>query len=539
MIAGPIRRHAGLVAFLALMVPLTVAFCWHDVIASLGDDSVSYIAMARHLSPWSGDALVEPWLRYYSHFPPLFPLLLALTGGAWNFFAGHMLVAACAVLAATMVYAYGAARFASPRGGLLLAIVFVLLPTAWISVTGILSEPLYLALSLAALAWHEKHGEDRILVLGLLVAAAFMTRVAGIALLAAYTVQLVVNAISRRERPALRTLLPLAIPVALQFTWMALCPPLESRGYQTDLLSILGHWLDEPARVAARSWDSLTGAWVSSFTADSEEPVELRVLFGVIALLGIAGAVRGALRNRLDSWYMLAGLAMLALWVFSEDNQRRLLYPLVPLMLAHAAEALGALVASIRDPARARVGTIAGAALVMALSVPATFLVLQKSLDREPFVAGFGYSPAAITDYYTTVNVKSARALAWRHAAVLAGLEALDRATPQGARVMWVRPEYVAILGRRESTPWYYSWDRATLAREIRRSGATHVVAARLFKSDLAGGEGDAYAAFALDTPRYLRNVLVVPGPQPGVPEFVLLEVDAQALEQALAEAPR
>jgi hypothetical protein len=362
-----------------------------------------------------------------------------------------------------------------------------------------------------------------------------MTRVAGVALLAAYAAHLIARAASLRERPRLRSRLPIAVPMALQLVWMVLRPPLESRGYQMDLQSILGHWMDEPVRVATRSWSALSGGWVSSFTGDSEEPAQLRFLFGVIAAMSIAGAVRGALRNRLDSWYVLASLAMLVLWVFSEDNQRRLLYPLLPLMLVHAAEALAALVESIRDAARARLGMLAGAALVVALSAPATFLVFQKSLDREPFVAGFGYSPAAMTDYYTTVNVKAARALAWRHAAVLAGLESIDRATPPGARVMWVRPEYIAVLGRRDSTPWYYSWDRATLAREIRRSGATHVVAARLFKSDLAGSEGDAYAAFAIDTPRYLRTVLVVPGPQPGVPEFVLLEVDAKGLEQALA----
>ena len=534
MSAGLLRRHAPLVALLAIVAPLAIAFCWHDVIASLGDDSVSYIAMARHLSPSSHDALVEPWLGYYSHFPPLFPLLLAATGGAWNFFAAHMLVAACAIFAVAMVYAYGVTRFGTARAGLSLAIVFVLLPTAWISVTGILSEPLYLALSLAALAWHGKRDEDG-LVLGLLFAAAFMTRVAGIALLAAYAAHLVVRALSLRERPSLRSLLPIALPAVLQLVWMALRPPLESRGYQADLQSILGHWIDDPARVAAKSWHALSGGWVSSFTADSEEPFGLRVLFGMIAAMGLAGAIRGALGNRLDSWYVLASLAMLVLWVFSEDNQRRLLYPLVPLMLVHAAEAMAALVQGLRDPARANLGMVAGAALVITLGAPATFLVFQKSADRVPFVAGFGYSPAAMTDYYTTVNIDRARALAWRHGAVLAGLESIDRATPPGSIVMWVRPEYVAILGRRESTPWYHSWDRATLAREIRRTGATHVVAARLFKSDLEEGEGDAYAAFAVDTPRYLHTVLAVPGPQPGVPEFVLLEVDAKGLEQALA----
>ena len=532
------KRHAGLVALIAVVAPLAAMFCWHDVIASIGDDSLSYVALARHLSPFSGDALVEPWVRYYSHFPPVFPLLLAFTGGAWNFLAAHMLVAACAVFAAAMVCICGAMRLGSERAGLGAAVVFLLLPTAWVSILGILTEPLYLALSLAALAWHERHPEGRntrdALVLGLLIAAACMTRVAGVALIAAYVAHVVIGVIVRRERPAMRAFLPIAIPVAFQLLWWILRPPLQSRGYQMDLQAILGNWFTDTGRVATISWNSLSGAWVSSFAGDSSEPLWRRIAFAAICVAGFAGAVRGAMRNRLDSWYTLATGAMLVLWVFNEDNQRRLLYPLVPLLLVHAAEMLEALVQRFKDVVRPSLAMPAAAAFVVALSAPATLLVFQKSLDRVPYIAGYGYSPAAITDYYTTVNVTTARGVAWRLAAVLAGLESIGRETPPGSRVMWVRPEYIAILGKREAVPWYYSWDRATLAREIKRTGTTHVVAARLFKSDLAGSQGDAFAAFAIDTPAYLRAVSKIADPA-GTEEFVLLKVDTQELERAIA----
>ena len=528
------RRHLGLAVLLAIAAPLIFAFCHHRVVASLGDDSVSYLVLARFLSPFASDPLTAPWAGYSSHFPPLFPLLLAFTGGAQDFLVAHLAVAACAVVALAMVYAYGALRFESAAAALLLAISFLLLPTAWISVNGILSEPLYLALSLGALVYHERRVEKNgsgpsYVLFGLLLASAYLTRVAGIALLAAYTAHGVAGAISRRKLPSPKEFLPILIALALQGLWIGLRPPLQSNGYEVDLRTILDHWVADPGHVASISWNSLWGGWISSFTAHSDAPPAMRIVFGLAGILGIAGAVCGARRNRLDSWYVLASLAMLFLWVFNEDNQRRLLYPIVPLLLVHAAEALVGGVA--RFPARVRLAMLGTMLLVPLLSVPASLLVLERSSDRAPLVPGFEYSAATMTEFYTTSSPAQANALAFQHAAVLAGLQSLEKATPAGSRVMWMRPEYVALLGRREGVPWYFSWDRATLAREIRRTGTTHLVVTRLFKSDLAGRGGDAFAAIAIDTPGYLRLSMLIRSPGSGAEEFVLLEVDRAALD--------
>jgi hypothetical protein len=107
--------------------------------------------------------------------------------------------------------------------------------------------------------------------------------------------------------------------------------------------------------------------------------------------------------------------------------------------------------------------------------------------------------------------------------------------TPPGARVMWMRPEYVALLGHRAGTAWYHRWDRPTLAREIRRTGTDYLIAARLFKSDLAGDDGDAFAKLALDPPPYLHAAMVIASDNADQ-EFVLLQVDQAALDLYLAK---
>ena len=74
----------------------------------------------------------DDWAKYHSHFPPLFPLLLVITAGAQSYLAAHLTVAVCTVVALAFVY-----RFA--------ALLFLLSPSAWIQVSGILSVPLAFA----------------------------------------------------------------------------------------------------------------------------------------------------------------------------------------------------------------------------------------------------------------------------------------------------------------------------------------------------------------------------------------------------------
>ena len=118
-------------------------------------------------------------------------------------------------------------------------------------------------------------------------------------------------------------------------------------------------------------------------------------------------------RNKLDAWYVAAlSLGVVYGWVFSEDNTRRLLYPILPLLLFYAGQAVadGCMRLGRRQWAPAAVGA---AGLVMALAcVPAIALVAQKALDRAPAFPGSAWRMSDITDYYTTLNLQRSRAIA-------------------------------------------------------------------------------------------------------------------------------
>ena len=95
-----------------------------------------------------------------------------------------------------------------------------------------------------------------------------------------------------------------------------------------------------------------------------------------------------------------------------------------------------------------------------------------------------------VTPYYTTLAVSGSRHAAAQHAAVLGGLEALQSVTPEDARVMWVRPDYVAVMGKRRGVAWYYGWDRAEFLRQVASTRTDYLVVSSLLKTDMR----DAFA---------------------------------------------
>jgi hypothetical protein len=318
--------------------------------------------------------------------------------------------------------------------------------------------------------------------------------------------------------------------------WLLWRPGAGEDQYHKTFSLLVDAWTRHPLATMSASANYLLGGWIMSFTADADVSAPARVVLAVVALAALAGTIGNVLRNRLDGWYVLASLALVFAWVFEEENMRRLLYPLMPLLLIHAGEFVLALCRRAGlDQQRAKV-LLATAAFPAFLCIPAMLLVFEKSRDTGPLVAGSRYAAADITDYYTTLNRSRSRAVAASHAAVLSGLQGLRESTPPGARVMWVRPEYVALLGERAGVPWYFRGDRRSVALAIRDAGVDYVIVSAIYKADLAGGDGDPIARLEGIT-AFARPVQVILNAVTGKEEFALLKVDRALLDRAL-EAP-
>jgi 4-amino-4-deoxy-L-arabinose transferase-like glycosyltransferase len=529
-------------ALLACVGPLLLAFAWQGGLASLGDDSASYLVVAQAFS--RNNSSILPWVGYHTHFPPLFPLALSLAGGSGNFLVAHALVALFAVGSLVLAYRFVLVDTGRRSAAFAVVVAFMLCPTAWISAKAVLSEPMFLFASLAALAYHQSQLADargtwqQWSILGLLLAAAVLTRIVGATLVAALVVYLGVRGLRERRWVASHELALAVVPsIALLGLWRLLRPIAAQDSYERVSTAMAQSWTYGTGFMASMSANSVLAGWVASFTAEAGVGAAATAATIVVAILAAIGLVLRLARNRLDAWYVAISLGVVYAWVFSEDNTRRLLYPLLPLLLLYAGQAVAEGCARLgrRQWIPAAIGV---AGLVMALAcVPATALLAQKALDRAPAFPGSEWRMSDITDYYTTLNVQRSRAIAGKHVTVLAGLEAIRRSTPTDARIMWMRPEYVALLGRREGLAWYYAWDPKRLAQEVRAQRIDYLVVAYLHKTDLSGQNGDPSSTLS-QVSEYAEPKMALSNPVTGGVEFVLLYVDRARLDAWIAAHP-
>jgi hypothetical protein len=173
---------------------------------------------------------------------------------------------------------------------------------------------------------------------------------------------------------------------------------------------------------------------------------------------------------------------------------------------------------------------MAAGALPLAMCVPAAVLLFQKSLMREP-VPGTAYAYADITEYFLYVNEAQARFIAGGSLATFAGFDAVAAVTPPQAKVMWMRPEYVALLAHREAIPYLNDWDGLALAREIQRSNTDYVIFAEMYKVDLNMTMRHPREVLA-DVPNYSREVITIVNPVSRLREFSVYEVDRPRLAE-------
>ena len=495
----PAYATGAFVLLMLVAIPAIVHFAASDDVATAGDDSIAYLMLARHILD-AADPVNREWVGYQAHFPPLFPLLLASTGGAFNLATAHAVVAAFAVLSLGLLYRYASRVLEGNAAGLLVVALFLLTPTAWISIRGILSESAYLFCSLLALLYHEARLRDREagtgqwLLFGMMLGAAAMMRSAGVLLLLAYVAHFAALAAQGRAPRVSRALLPLLPVAAMAALWLLWRPRPEGFSYGSVPEVVNQLLIADPLRFLASCAQVTFGGWLRSFTADSDVHWLPKAAFALVGAAGIAGAVLRARRHHLDGWYVLASLPVIFLWFFSEDNTRRLLYPLVPLAILHAAVFVAFACGRMASRRRARILAAAAVVLPALLCLPAWLVVQGKSRDGEEIHAGSGFRYSEITDYYTRLPVAQARAAAAKEAAVLGALESLRVVTPPGSRVMWARPDYVAVLGGRQGVAWYYRWSRKDFLRGLQQ--ADFLVISTILKLDMDGARVDEAIRF-------------------------------------------
>ena len=374
------RRTAPWLVPVALVVGhLLLAWLSASPTIHTGGDNAAYMSLARSLA--ADGAYVEEWhpgAPPHSKYPPLYPALMALMilmgAKAWGTFKAASVLFTGLAVAACYLWVRKAR---GPRAAVAVTTLFAVAPAVLFSAQWILSDPLFLFLTLACL-WLLTPGRDapiHWLLLGAVAAmAAYFTRSAGLPLVVAVAVWL---ALQKRWKLLGVFAGVFAVPGLLwqqragsdyvsEFWLVQPYVPDLGRVGPVDLLE----------RVSANLWTYVTEYVPTGLTG--LEGVPAGVLGVVVAVLAAAGWIR---RVRAgpgvgEIFFLLYAVLVLA-WpaVWSGD---RFALPLFPLLLLYAGESLALGFRGWRERNRETEGSIGRSpwpARAVVVAVASTFLI--------------------------------------------------------------------------------------------------------------------------------------------------------------------
>ncbi len=476
----PAAAELGAAALTAAFAAASAMFVWQPTLATFADDSVSYLVMAQVFSPYgaASPAVAVAFARE-AFYPPLFPLVLALAGGAHDIAWAHALVALLLAAALPLAYRLGV-RWLASRGAALAALACIAFaPSLWINSKGILSETLFCLLLVATFLELEKE-RNAVWKPGALMTALALTRSAALPMIGMYALWAAARPGDLRARA--RAAAPALAALASYGLWV-LVQPAHTEGDYASILGEKGQALlggagsigTALAGSLARQANAIAEGWAGSLLVYWVEGRSLRfALASAVGLLALAGVALRMRRGKADGWMTAAYLATLLAWPFY-DQMERFLFPLVPVLILYAFLAAGeALRAASGKPALAH--TLL-AALLLTLVLPAAAFLYQR--------AHTGGRVAQITDWYRTPDVRRARLRCEVHLQLMDDMRAIRELTPPQARVMWVAPAYIALLADRRALPAPSERLGPEAYREaVRASGADYVFLSRYHPRD-------------------------------------------------------
>ena len=214
---------------------------WFDSLSSLANDSVHYLVMARHFSPWEieSSAISSTWLL--QDFPPAFPLLLAITGAAHSLVYAHMLVAVIGIISLYFYYLLSIRILKNRKWVIIPVIIFALSPGFLLGLQGILSESFYLLLTFLFFLYYQPGvclSRKKLLLFCLLLSAILLTRTIGIALCFAILGQALICSYSKKAIQP-QSFYIVAISLAVYFVSMATWGPVKESHYFDVLIPFL------------------------------------------------------------------------------------------------------------------------------------------------------------------------------------------------------------------------------------------------------------------------------------------------------------
>ncbi|MHB8534700.1 MAG: hypothetical protein ACYDBW_04565 [Sulfuricaulis sp.] len=307
---------------------------WSADIPVLGGDHAAYLLIADLFSPFSDlSSYVTHAAVSYAFFPPLYPLLLGLSGAiSAHVEMAHALTITFLVAALMLYFVWAMEETRGVTLAFLLTLLFAFLPTTFFQSFGILSEYLYLLLTLAAIRLLAKPNIplSHLYLAAMFIGLAVITRMIGISLIFAFAFYLYIHKQDRWVRLVLISIAPLVLWSIIKW----------SINYTGGYLWIIASVLRTTSLYDLLFKKILTeshGLWTGWITSIDNIPSLMTLIIGsAIGAVCLAGTIHRIYLKKFDGIYLVFYLGILLLWPFPQtDDSRRLLYAAVPVLLLH------------------------------------------------------------------------------------------------------------------------------------------------------------------------------------------------------------
>lgn len=385
---GELGRLPTLLVFAIVLAVGVTAIAPHPL--GVFSDDAMYAVLARSLIDGEGYRFIHlPGAPSATHFPPVYPLLLAFLWKLWPSFPDNVLLfksvnAVLNAIAAVLAFRLAVRTLGLPRWAGVLAAVIAGIAVPSLALAGmVLSEPLFLVLLLAVLPLAERvrrEPTDRgALLLGAVAGLLVLTRSIGIAFVGS---SLLVLLLARRWRAAALTAAVAAAFIVPWNAWVAahddeLAENLRGKygsysgwlvqGVERHGPAFVGRTVERNAPSAMRMVsEPLRVPYLALVPHTGSLPIVLArlALFG-LGLLGIVAFARAAPALAVT---FAAYVGVVLVWPFEPTRFLWGVWPLIVLLLAagaHRGLAWSAMLAP-RWRAPARAATLALAAIALA-----------------------------------------------------------------------------------------------------------------------------------------------------------------------------
>jgi hypothetical protein len=430
------NRYLLQILLLTALAVTYLGWSWTKELVGLGGDNALYVLMARHYSPYFDPGNdIAGYFSNHSQFPPLYPLVLAMLGGAYDLLAAHQITTGLLILSFAVLPRWTIQLGLPPNAGAALVVAFALLPGTYTETLYLHSENLYLLLTLAffAISGRPHLGRGQFVALAVLAASTALTRTAGIALLGAFAVHLIIR------RPT-GWLVYIGIAVTPVLLWnvhayslgrhyLGFAIPTGNADPIDEILSRLDTQLQALQYGWAQNFSSLPSLWVHCLA---------------LGALCLGGSGFRLVRLELDGLYVLFYFLLLLFWPFPGESVR-FMFVVVPVLLVQGTWLAEQLLNANSSHRRFQYAAYLIPLVTIMLSLPQALLAIQRiqmplpkdlvAFKRDPdFLAG---TP---DDALMTAQGNSAISMAMHDIATI---------VPSSDCILAIKPSIVALISDR------------------------------------------------------------------------------------------